>query len=297
MDQPDCTRLEEGDVLAAPTPDGRFGAIRILRKSEDSLLVATTTYLDDTPPSLHDDRLRDVQRRNRFRFKDDPCLFWVDGSPPATTWRIGNLPLTDEERSLRCSTDAGQWPERIGWEAYFEWRWVHDRKAFEAEALADKERHSEAPQARCDALSEDRFWAIIGLLDWQASDDDAILQPAIEALAQMSEDEICGFEEQLAGKLFLLDTERHARQTGLGAYGSDYFSPDDFLYARCAAVARGREFYEQVVARPDLMPPDERFEALLYLASRAYETKTGSQMNYLPSIDYETFSNRQGWRE
>lgn len=162
--------------------------------------------------------------------------------------------------------------------------------------MAEKERPSRGAEAGCCALDEDRFWAVIGVLDWRASCEEAILQPALEALARLSENEICGFQEQLARKLSLLDTERHARHMGRGAYGSSYFSPDDFLYARCAAVARGRQFYEELISKPNLMPQEERFEVLLHLPSYAYEAKTGSRMTYLPSIEYDTFSNKQGWQ-
>jgi len=70
---------------------------------------------------------------------------------------------------------------------------------------------------------------------------------------------------------------------------------DLFLYARCCVVANGRAFYEHVLAHPEDMPKDLTFEALLNLASHAFERKTGFEMEYVPAYNYETFANTEGW--
>jgi predicted DNA-binding WGR domain protein len=146
-------------------------------------------------------------------------------------------------------------------------------------------------------MSDDVFWRIIGLLNWKKlGDDDAVIEPAVAALAQMSSDDIRQFEETLSQKLFALDTEAHAREIGEDAYqNGEHFSVDWFLYVRCVVVANGAKAYATALADPTEMPKDGEFEALLSLAPTAYERKTGSEFEYATTVSYETFSNRKGW--
>lgn len=150
-------------------------------------------------------------------------------------------------------------------------------------------------------MDDDTFWRIIGLLDWdETGDDDAVIEPAVDALAKMPLEAIAGFEETLARKLHALDTRAHAREIGDDAYtdGDEYFSVDTFLYARCCVVANGREVYEEVLANPAGFPKDMEFEALLNLAGMAQEQKTGEDLALFDtSVSYETFSNEAGWPE
>jgi hypothetical protein len=111
--------------------------------------------------------------------------------------------------------------------------------------------------------------------------------------------EIGSFQEILAQKLYDLDGRAWARESGpeiwLGE--PDQLSVDAFLYARCAVVARGRDIYSGVRADPTRMPKDAEFESLLYVASTAYERKTGLEWDDLDDTEmsYETFSNEAGW--
>ena len=148
-------------------------------------------------------------------------------------------------------------------------------------------------------MDEKEFWRIIGLLNWKRSgDDDAVPKPAVKDLARKSLEDIEAFEEILSQKLYALDTLAHARRMGTDAYVDDkhHFSVDAFLYARCCVVANGREFYESVLSDPADFPEDMDFEALLELASTAYELKSGKAPELLKtSVSYETFSNQAGW--
>jgi hypothetical protein len=150
-------------------------------------------------------------------------------------------------------------------------------------------------------MTEDRFWEIISLLDWeQAGDDDAVLRPAVAALAAASEADILAFEEILAAKLYAIDTREHARYGYQGEAdpdnGDDYISADDFLYLRCVVVANGRERYREVLADPREMPTQLEFESLLRLAPDAFEEKTGSEYDGTTRVSYESFSNQEGWK-
>jgi predicted DNA-binding WGR domain protein len=147
-------------------------------------------------------------------------------------------------------------------------------------------------------MSEDVFWRIIGLFNWKKlGDDEAVIEPAVNALSQMTVDDIQRFEDTLSEKLYALDTEACAREIGEGAYqSSEHFSVDYFLYVRCVVVANGLAAFAAVIADPAEMPKDCDFEPLLWVARAAYERKTGGEFEYVPKVSYETFSNKAGWK-
>jgi hypothetical protein len=149
-------------------------------------------------------------------------------------------------------------------------------------------------------VDDGTFWGLIEKLDWGHEDDeDAVVEPLVRALALLPDAEIGGFQETLAQKLYDLDGRAWAEHSGgeiwLGE--PDQVSVDAFLYARCAVVARGQDAYGAVRADPTQMPKNAEFETLLYVASTAYERKTGLEWDDLDDTDvsYETFSNEAGW--
>jgi len=146
-------------------------------------------------------------------------------------------------------------------------------------------------------MSEEVFWRIISLFNWKKlGDDDAVVRPAVKALAAMTVEDIYRFHDFMAAKLHELDTEQHAREIGEDAYVPDkHFSVDWFLYARCCVVANGREFFESVISTPAEMPKDMEFEAMLTVPDVAYALMTGNEYDYVSEICYETFSNQAGW--
>jgi hypothetical protein len=103
------------------------------------------------------------------------------------------------------------------------------------------------------------------------------------------------FADKLSEKLYRLDTKQHAQ-----AYSANepdnFISADDFLYARCAVVAEGSEYYEKVLNDPSQMPENLVFEPLLSLADAAFEQKIGEEFNYIPTFNFETRSNLAGWQ-
>lgn len=140
-------------------------------------------------------------------------------------------------------------------------------------------------------FSEARFWAVISLLNWsKTGDDEAVLNPSIAHLAEQPIAHIYQFQDWLAQKLFELDTRNHAE-----AMGSEHFSADSFLYARCCVVANGQTAFEAIKNDPSKMPNLD-FEALLFLAETAFELKTGRPFNYQPTHSIETASNENGWK-
>jgi Protein of unknown function (DUF4240) len=144
------------------------------------------------------------------------------------------------------------------------------------------------------AMDDARFWKIIALLEWKKSgNDDAVLEPAVQALAKLPEADIYRFADILSEKLWLLDTEAHAKPS-MDKHPKSYLSVDDFLYIRCCVVANGKKTYEHILRNPGEMP-DLTFSKLLHLPSRAYQHKTGQEMQYIPAYNYETYSNEGGW--
>ena len=142
-------------------------------------------------------------------------------------------------------------------------------------------------------MDEREFWKVIALFDWDESgDDDAVMEPARNALAKINIEGICAFDNILSEKLHALDTRAHCRACYKGELdpddGDDYISADDFLYSRCVAVANGRDFYESVLADPTEMPQGMEFESILYLASSAFEEKTGESYEHVTPVDHES---------
>lgn len=96
-------------------------------------------------------------------------------------------------------------------------------------------------------LSESDFWDIIHLLDWEADTREAVLQPAVDALARHPIGHIYQFEDMVAEKLHALDTAAHAH----AAYPPPRrISEDGFLYVRAAVLSGGMEHYHKVLNTP-----------------------------------------------
>ncbi len=146
-----------------------------------------------------------------------------------------------------------------------------------------------------EVMREEEFWALIGMLDWSdAEDNDRVIEPVVEALSKMPVAKIYQFYDILSEKLWQLDTSRHAEALA-NANADEHFSADEFLYARCCAVANGSAFYKDVLANPSKFSTDLTFEDLLYVAGMAYERKTGKKFISAPAYNFETGSNREGW--
>lgn len=118
--------------------------------------------------------------------------------------------------------------------------------------------------------------------------------PAVLALSKMPISNIYLFQDMLSEKLYCLDTRQHVKGY-LQKQEDENLSVDDFLYVRCAVVAEGKSYYEEILNSPSDMPDEIDFEHLLSLAGDAYKLKTGRDFEYLPIFNYETKSNAEGW--
>jgi len=148
-------------------------------------------------------------------------------------------------------------------------------------------------------MNEKRFWEIISLLNWTQDDDNAVIEPAVNALSKHTIAEIYKFDDILSEKLYALDHEKYAKNIGrhsINNSSNDNFFSDIFLFARACVVANGREIYQEVLENPEEMPKDIDFEPLLYLAEKAYSRKTKkSKYTHAPAFCCETYSNTEGW--
>ena len=131
-------------------------------------------------------------------------------------------------------------------------------------------------QAKEKQLSEQQFWQLISLLDWEKTgDSDAVIEPLVTYLSNSSIEIIKVFEDILSEKLFMLDGEKFAKEIGKKSYQQNNpFSVDNFLYARCCVVANGKSFFQKVLNNPSKMPKNLTFSVLLRVASKAYHSKT-----------------------
>jgi hypothetical protein len=144
-------------------------------------------------------------------------------------------------------------------------------------------------------FSDAEFWQILTALDWSKSESKDIIAPAVKQLAAMPVVNIYLFADKLAQKLYQLDTKAHGIAY-LNNEADAYLSVDDFLYVRCAVVAEGRDYYEDILKTPSNLTDELSFEPLLNLADHAYALKTGKQFDYHPIFNYETYSNKKGWQ-
>jgi len=292
--------VQVGDIFVAPLPMNKYGAVKVMDIIDRSYLLGITNYIDEQVPTIESEKIHEVLITELIIGESKKPLYeWVDGRIPKELIFIGNTPLTKEEQGIESNIFGGNWSKDCALSVYYEWRRQTDPEGFtleiqkEEEALALKNYISKPKKM----LEEKVFWGIVSLLDWSKQSDEEIIEPAIKELSTLTAWQIRHFEETLSYKLFLLDTEEHAREIGEYCFSpqGQHFSPDLFLYARCAVVARGKEVFEDVLSNPLKMLKDTEFEILLSLSSKAYYVKMGKEFEYDSGCSYETFLNKEGW--
>jgi hypothetical protein len=148
-------------------------------------------------------------------------------------------------------------------------------------------------------MESNEFWTLIKLVDIDTLDDgdeDGALVNLIAKLSTLGEEQIQGFEQRLAQLLYDLDGKVYADHAGESGA-----SADGFLYCRCYVVARGKNFYEAVLANPAKMPKslNQWCESLLFVSQNAWAEATGDEpedWSYHASVDYETGGNKEAWQ-
>lgn len=297
--------VQIGDVFATPLPMNKCGAVKVMDIIDRSYLLGITSYIDEKPPTIESKAVHQTLITESIADGLEKPLFeWVDGKLPKELIFIGNIPLTTNEIGVESNIYAGVWSKDCSIEVYYEWRRQTDPKGFEFEMKRKIEeadtyaRRYSIPKPK-KMMDDQVFWGIISLFDWGKKNEEEIVEFAIKELSTFNPWQIRHFEEALSYKLFLLDTIEHAKEIGEDCFSeqNQVFSPDLFLYARCAVVARGQKVFEDIVSNPKKMLKNTEFEILLSLSSEAYYLKKGKEFEYIGGCSYETFSNREGWPE
>lgn len=298
--------LSAGDVLFRKLRDGWYIAARILYVDPSELwstVVATTEYFEKHPPKLNDPTLQRtfLETGHDEKSLNGPAMRWIGGGPIKGWTKLGNLQPTAEDKKMvkKCMIFSGGLD---GEEAHTKWQKQYQREEYEKEMAEEEvkwERKRKAALRKAKPktmMSENDFWDLINLIDWSKRNDEHKLKPIATALAKKTRTDIKRFAERLAYVLYQLDTRAHGMCLAepLGDC-EDYVSPDSFLYARCWVVAKGRKVYKGVLLDPEKFDENE-FEALLYIANKAWEEKTGDDFEYETGLDYESFSNQKGWK-
>lgn len=313
--------IKEGDVFITKLERDFFGAFKILRtgrpkgwRDQDSLMIGILDFIAPKKPTIEDLKKITILHAQRFNYDKLVIDLFVADSTINNIGDyeyLGNVPLSEQEKQYPFALGMGLgfddfegFPmvgvlgKGFGREMFFEWRWRDHKEDFIKEVEnGQKERENRILQPK-KMMDDKLFWKIIALIDWSKDDDDERLAPAITFLSNLSEKDIEQFEENLTFKLYLLDTKEHAENIGASAFinNETYFSADTFLYARSCVVANGQTYFESVLKNPIEMPKDMDFEAILYLAEKAYYLKTGKELDYFTGCDYETYSNTEGWK-
>ncbi|MGG0309098.1 DUF4240 domain-containing protein [Priestia megaterium] len=296
--------VQVGDIFATPLPMNKYGAVKVMNIIDRSYLLGITNYIGEQMPAIDDQNVCQILiTKSLLNEQEEPTFKWVDGRLPEELIYIGNIPLTQEELGIESNVYGGIWSKECGMDVYYKWREEIDPQGFkiemqkkidEADAYARRNKIMKPKKM----IDDQVFWNIISLLDWSKEDEEEIVEAAIKKLSTFTVWQIRHFEETLSYKLFLLDTEEHAKEMGEYCFSQQdqHFSPDLFLYARCAVVARGKEVFEDILSNPSKMLKDTEFEILLSLSSEAYYVKRGKEFYYESGCSYETFSNKEGWQ-
>ncbi|MBS1952916.1 MAG: DUF4240 domain-containing protein [Cyanobacteria bacterium SZAS-4] len=208
---------------------------------------------------------------------------------------------TELIKVLQCLFDLILPSDQFDTERFLAWvKSRFDELPFDNEAvfqLAQRREKTKGPDlADISAMTEKKFWTIIGRIDKHILEEDddelAAIEPAVSSLAQCSLPQIKSFYNHLSNALYAIDTRKHQRAT------NQPYTDDSFLYIRCYVVGMGLKHYKSVLADPTLMPQDYlSLEWLLSAASMAWERATGYDEFDIDCTQrsFESGSNREAW--
>lgn len=145
-------------------------------------------------------------------------------------------------------------------------------------------------------MNEETFWSILDKMAWEyEGDDEMVVEPVVEYLSKLEDDEIFAFEDIMAQLLYNIDSKVIAKQMYAT---SSFFSADGFLYARCVALINGKEYYYNILNGKQQLDEDLEFESILYVPMDAWAKKYDKDVSDYPHLaepSYESCSNEQLW--
>ncbi|MCA8832052.1 DUF4240 domain-containing protein [Hymenobacter pini] len=160
-------------------------------------------------------------------------------------------------------------------------------------------------------MDKEQFWQIIESAKTEAQGDQQRQQQfLIDDLAQLEPEQIIEFECILREHLLEADHfDIMAAQKIIDGYVSD----DPYLYFRCWLVGQGKTVFTNALQNPDTLAavldaPYQDFEELLYVATFAFEKRTGKtdedetfprSVAEARGLDYDSGSETKGedWTE
>lgn len=125
-----------GNAYAFPLNDGRFAVCRILKRNDDSLMAACSSWIGAEIPDSSDSALRDILQLTHHAHRGHLLIHWVPKRLPKDFTFIGQIAPSDEEANMDCQSH-GYW-DSITCQPLKQWRWDNDREASNAADESDK---------------------------------------------------------------------------------------------------------------------------------------------------------------
>lgn len=129
-------------------------------------------------------------------------------------------------------------------------------------------------------MNKTEFWQLIEATKKEAQGDQQIQEAALLShLAKLEPEQIIEFECLL--QEYLLEAD-HFNIMAVQKILDGYVSDDSYLYFRCWLVAQGEQVFTDALRNADTLAavidaPYQDFEELLYVATKAFEQRTGKQ--------------------
>lgn len=153
----------------------------------------------------------------------------------------------------------------------------------------------EKPVASNEMMDEEQFWSIIKTAKQESKDLDEYATNITNTLSRLSSNDIIGFylrEQKLRFDSYNSDLWCAAYIMNGGC------SDDCFEYFRCWLIAQGKDVFYKAIETPDSLAEyysEEieyyEFEDMMYVASEAFEKKTGKDIEDF--VDYDVFKTNE----
>jgi hypothetical protein len=153
----------------------------------------------------------------------------------------------------------------------------------------------ETPVPSNEMMDEEQFWSIIEDAKSASKTLEEYVPNMIDELSKLSSTEIIGFylREQK------LRFDSYSSDLWCAAYIMNGGCSDDcFEYFRCWLIAQGKDFFYTSVRTPDSLADHYskeieyyEFEDMMYVASDAFEKKTGKEIQDF--VDYDEFKTNE----
>lgn len=178
--------VKEGDIFITKLERDFFGAFKVIkigksffREIDNGLLMlGILDYIDKKKPTLDDERLNQVLCCNRFFLSNQYANDFYTNNPKYNDLSkfeyLGNKPMTDFEKSIDFKLGSGREGVKGGFPlsglmrsdygkvAFFEWRWMYEKEAFQKEVEIDRERaRIAAEEYRKQSMKPKKCWTIL----------------------------------------------------------------------------------------------------------------------------------------